>query len=137
MSIVIDTSMTMAWYFKDEATPVSATTLEFVTEHGAFAPPLWRLEVANVLNIGIRRNRIDAKFRSETIAALSELPILIDRDGDELVWTRVLSFADRYALTIYDASYFELADRHQMPLATFDQALISAGLAHGLAVITR
>lgn len=136
MSIVIDASMTMAWYFNDEATPVSIAVLEFVTEYGAFASPLWRLEVANVLNIAIRRKRIDMAFRSGALAALADLPIPIDRNGDEQVWTRALAFADRYALTVYDASYFELADRYQMPLATFDKALTNAGLAHGLPVLT-
>ncbi len=136
MSIVIDASMTMTWYFKDESTPVSAAVLDFVVEYGAFAPPLWRLEVVNVLNIAIRRKRIDLQFRTEAMAGIEQLPVLIDQDGEAQIWTRTLEFSDRYGLTIYDACYLELADRHQMSLATFDKELINAGRAHGLPVLT-
>jgi len=135
VTVVIDASMTMSWFFIDEATPESAAVLEFVVEYGAFAPILWRIEVANTLKVGIRRNRIDSAFRSRTLRALLEMPINIDQDGEKQIWTRTLALSDRYGLTIYDACYLELADRHQMPLATLDRELIAAGRAHGLPVL--
>jgi predicted nucleic acid-binding protein len=135
MSIVIDASMTMTWYFKDEATPVSAAILEFVVEFGAIVPSLWRIEVANALKVGIRRKRINSPFRSRTLATLSAMPIIIDGECDRHIWTRTLELSDQYGLTIYDACYLGLADRNNMPLATFDRELIATARAHGMPVL--
>ncbi|HSA81506.1 MAG TPA: type II toxin-antitoxin system VapC family toxin [Geminicoccaceae bacterium] len=33
-------------------------------------------------------------------------------------WTTTLRLAERFGLTIYDATYLELAQRHSLPLAT-------------------
>ncbi len=49
MSLVVDSSMTLAWYFEDEKTDESTAVLHRVVEAGAVVPALWRLEVANGL----------------------------------------------------------------------------------------
>jgi hypothetical protein len=45
--LVLDASLTLAWYFDDEANSAVDSVLADVVRHGAFVPPLWRLEVAN------------------------------------------------------------------------------------------
>jgi hypothetical protein len=47
VSLVIDCSMTLAWYFEDERTEASLAVLEQVADAGAVVPALWRLEVLN------------------------------------------------------------------------------------------
>lgn len=135
MSLVLDASLTMTWYFEDEATPATEDLLDTVAETGAVVPPLWRLEVANGFQSGIRRKRIDAAYRDASIDDLRKLPIIVDLDTDAHIWTTTLRLSDRYALTIYDACYLELAQRLNLPLATLDQELRAAGHALGLALL--
>jgi len=134
-SIVIDASLTLSWYFEDERTPATDTLLEQAAENGAVVPPLWRLEVANGLQMAIRRKRIDTGFRDRALGQLIRLPIIIDPDTDHHTWTITLRLADRFTLTIYDATYLELAQRRDLPLATLDSELHAAGRALGLAVL--
>jgi predicted nucleic acid-binding protein len=123
MSLVLDSSATLAWIFPDEANDETRRIFEQVTLSGAWVPSLWRLEIANSLQIGIRNRRIDAAWRDAVLADLSVLNITIDPDTDRFAWTNTLQVADRFRLTLYDASYLELAQRRGFPLATFDRAL--------------
>ena len=135
MSLVLDASLTMAWAFDDERTPETENTMEEVGRNGAVVPPLWRLEVVNAFQIGIRRHRIDQIYRDKLLARLKRLPISIDQDGDNHTWTTTLRLSDRYGLTIYDACYLELAQRLNLPLASLDQELRAA--AHSLGIPLR
>ncbi len=54
-SLVIDCSVTMAWYVKDEATPYTNAVRAALATERAAVPALWPLEVANVLLMGERR----------------------------------------------------------------------------------
>ena len=65
----------------------------------------------------------------EQLAELRLLPITVDRVGDDVAWTAMIGFADRFRLTIYDAAYLELAQRRSLPLGTGDSALRSAARA--------
>ncbi len=75
MSLVIDSSVTLSWFFEDERSALADEALRQVVESGAIVPSLWRLEVANGLQMAVRRKRIDAKFRDASIADLRALPI--------------------------------------------------------------
>jgi predicted nucleic acid-binding protein len=129
VSLVLDASQTLGWYFEDERTQAGDAALDRVTEEGAVVPALWRYEVANGLQTAVRRKRIDAAYRDASLAELRLLPIMIDRAGDGLVWTATLGLADRFGLTVYDAAYLELAHRRGLPLATADRALRAAARA--------
>ena len=135
MSVVIDASLTLAWYFEDEATPATDAVLDHVAELGAIAPTVWRLEIANVFLHAVRRGRVTPAFRSSALAALSSLSIQVDSEGDNRVWTTTLELAERFGLTIYDASYLELAQRHGLPLATLDSDLGRAARTSGIALM--
>ena len=132
MSVVIDSSITLAWFFEDERSAAADDVLRQVTETGAVAPSLWRLEVANALQAAIRRKRIDAAFRDASIADLRSLKVVIDGETDHRAWTTTLELAERWRLTLYDAAYLELAQRLGLPLATLDQELRVAAGALGL-----
>jgi predicted nucleic acid-binding protein len=90
-------------------------------------PGLWRLEVANILEMGIRRGRHDAAFRDSTLADLALLPIHLDPETDQRAWRETAQLAERHKLTPYDAAYLDLALRRKLPLATLDRDLRSAG----------
>ena len=126
MSVVIDASLTLTWYFDDETTPAKEALLDRVSETGAVVPGLWRLEVANAFQSALRRKRISAVYRDESLAELAQLPVTIDNDTDTYAWTTTLRLAERFGLTIYDATYLELAQRRSLPLATLDKELREA-----------
>jgi len=129
VSLVLDASLTLGWYFDDERTSAGEALLERVSEEGAVVPALWRYEVANGLQMAVRRKRIGAAYRDASLADLRVLPITIERTGDDVVWTAMIGFADRFGLTIYDAAYIELAQRRGLPLATADRAMRTAARA--------
>ena len=135
MSLVLDTSLTLSWYFEDERTPAADALLDRVADQGAMVPGLWRLEIANGLRTAIRRKRIDEGFRNRAIAQLARLPINVDPDTDRYAWTTTLQLADLFALTPYDAAYIELAQRLVLPLATLDEPLRAAATALGVALL--
>lgn len=126
MSVVIDASLTLSWYFDDEATPAADAVLDRVCEAGAVVPGLWRLEVANAFQSALRRKRITAPYRDESLTELAAMPITVDADTDTYAWTTTLRLAERFGLTIYDATYLELAQRRSLPLATLDKELREA-----------
>jgi predicted nucleic acid-binding protein len=126
MSLVVDSSVTLAWVYSDETTPAVTHVLNLVTSKGAWVPSLWRLEVANILESGARRGRHNLEFRDATLADLSLLPISIDQETDTHAWSATLRVAERHRLTLYDAAYLELAMRRSLPLATLDTDLRTA-----------
>ena len=132
MSLVVDASLTLSWYFADERSAEADAILDRIAETGAIVPVLWRLEVANGLQVAIRRKRIDADFRDRAIQQLAMLPIRVDAETATFAWTTTLQLADRFKLTVYDACYLELAQRREVPLATLDEDLRDAGRAIGV-----
>jgi predicted nucleic acid-binding protein len=135
MSLVIDSSMTLAWYFEDEKTDASLAVLHRVVDTGAVVPSLWRLEVASGLQVAVRRKRITPAYRDASLGDLRALVIAIDPQTDHHAWTATLELSDRYRLTPYDAAYLELALRRNLPLATLDADLLKACAAAGVAVL--
>jgi len=135
MSLVLDSSATLAWIYSDEVTEGVRELFDTVADAGAFVPALWRLEVANSLTIAVRRGRIDAEFRRAALDDLAMLEITTDNQTDTHAWTETLQLADLFRLTLYDAAYLELAHRRGVPLATLDEDLSAAALALGLHVL--
>ena len=135
MSIVLDSSATLAWVYADEITLPIRHVCDLVSENGAWVPGLWKLEVANILEMGVRRGRHDAAFRDSTLADLALLPISVDALTDRQAWGATLHLSERHRLTLYDAAYLELALRRGLPLASLDAELRRAAQAEGVAVL--
>lgn len=132
MTIALDASMAIAWCFEDERTAESEVALDWVVAEGALVPSLWKIEVANGLQMALRRNRIHPDYRDLALKRLQSLPIEIDPETSLHVWSAGIALADRHRLTIYDAVYLELAIRRRLPLASLDKALVEAGRQAGL-----
>jgi len=129
VSVVIDASLTLAWYFEDEATPATEAALDHVSAVGAIVPSLWRLEVANGFQSAARRGRITVLYRDRCLTELAQLAITADAETDRHAWTTTVRLAEHLGLTVYDAAYLEVAQRLQLPLATLDKALHTAAAA--------
>jgi predicted nucleic acid-binding protein len=133
-SMVIDCSITMAWYFKDEATPYTKAVRASLASNKAAVPVLWPLEVANVLLVGERRNRSTQAQATKWLRLLEALPIAVDAKTPGVAFKEVLGLARSHGLTVYDAAYLELATRLGLPLATLDDALKRAAQTVGVAL---
>lgn len=135
MTLVIDSSVTLAWLFEEERTPALIDLLTQVENEGAYAPSLWSLEVANVLQSAVRRGRIDIARRDQCLNSLENLRITIDPNTHAVAWYSTLALSDNHRLTLYDAAYLDLALRERLPLATLDKALRTAGAALGMTIL--
>jgi len=132
MAFVVDASITLTWAFPDEADERADIALELFERDAGFVPALWWFEVRNALIAGERRKRFDADATTAFLFQLARLPIVIDREPDEVT---ALALARKYKLSVYDAVYLELAGRLTAPLATCDAALTKAARAERLALI--
>jgi predicted nucleic acid-binding protein len=98
-SLVIDCSVTMAWYFKDEATPYTNAVRAALAAERAAVPALWPLEVANVLLMGERRKRSTQTKATKWLRLLSALPIAVDTQTPSLAFVPILDLARSHKLT--------------------------------------
>lgn len=135
MSLVLDSSATLAWIYANETTDKIRVLFDQVADAGAVVPALWRLEVANSLTVAVRRGRIDEEFRRYALADLALLDITTDQHTESHAWGDALRLADRFRLTVYDAAYLEIAQRRTLPLATLDTALCTAAVNLGVRIL--
>lgn len=135
MSVVIDASVTLAWVYSDERSAPIERIFSMVVEDVGWVPAIWHLEVANGLQQGIRRRRIDKDFRDGALTDLAALELAVDADTSAAAWHETLRLADRFRLTLYDACYLELAQRKALPLATLDRDHRKAGESLGLELL--
>jgi predicted nucleic acid-binding protein len=135
VSFVLDNSVALAWCFEDEQTPPIMALLDRVVETGAMAPLLWPLEALNGLLVAERRRRLDATKRAELAGLLRALPITLDDETAEKSWEDTVRLAETFRLSVYDATYLELAQRRRLPLASMDCALRNAAVASGVEVL--
>jgi predicted nucleic acid-binding protein len=124
---VVDNSVVMAWCFKDEDDSYADRVLESLSGSSAVVPPIWPLEVVNVLIAAERRNRLTEADSLRFIALLNKLPIEVEPPPiAESLMAGILPIARQYGLTSYDASYLYLAMRNGIALATLDEKLRTA-----------
>lgn len=135
MSLVLDSSITVARVFPDEWTPEILRIFDEDVIFGAWVPGIWRIEIANVLTLSVRRGRMTQVRRDEAFNDLEILPIVIDPQTGDRVWQETTALADRHRLTVYDATYLELALRKSLPLATLDRELRLAAQAEGITLL--
>ena len=123
----------MAWCFEDEATDATDGVLERFGDEQATVPPLWPLEVANVLLVAERRARISEAQAARFLELLAQLPIAVDESATDM--STVVAVGRRHVLTSYDACYLVLAERLGAPLATLDARLAQAATDAGVALL--
>jgi predicted nucleic acid-binding protein len=130
MDIVVDANVAIEW-FRLKPHPFAEAVLETLQDHDVIVPELWCWEVQDVLR------RLDAsgqltKPADDVMNELLQLPISVDDRrvglfGDETPLSR------KYALSVYDAAYLDVALRHRIELATLDKRLAAAARRAGAA----
>ena len=135
---VLDNTVTMAWCFDDETTAFTEMLLNRLSTltDTALVPALWLYEVANVTELGVRKGRITEDKARDFLDSLGDLPIEVKNPSRQRMFDAVRALAKRFKLTAYDASYLELAIRHQLPLAALDNPSGRAAKAAGAVLLS-
>jgi predicted nucleic acid-binding protein len=135
LSLVLDSYITLGRVFPDECTPAVLQVFDDHVVHGAWVPDLWKIELANVLLLSVKKGRMTRNRCDEALSDLQFLPISIDAETGKKAWKETLTLADRHQLTVYDATYLELALRRSLPLATLDRDLRKAAQSEGVTLL--
>jgi predicted nucleic acid-binding protein len=132
MPFVLDALIPACWALQDEQDPRADAAFVRMKKEEAVVPSLWWFEIRNILVVNERRKRITESDTSVFLRDLAGLRVRLDQEPEESV---VLRLARTYGLSVYDASYLELALREAIPLATLDAQLIAAAHAEGSGLI--
>ncbi|HEX6298105.1 MAG TPA: type II toxin-antitoxin system VapC family toxin [Burkholderiales bacterium] len=133
MAVIFDCSVTLAWFLKDERTAFTDAAFELLESAECWVPYLWRLEFPNALLMAERKRRVGREQRLEILDNAAQLSLRTDQTMPDI--RTLSSLADRRGLTVYDASYLELAARSNSDLITLDRNLAQAAAAEGVAVL--
>jgi predicted nucleic acid-binding protein len=132
-SFIVDASVGFAWVYQGQATPETDQLLNEVAAGATvIVPALWFLEMSNVLLIAQRRHRLTAIQRKAAMEKLTAMQLTVDEEGSRNAFGKTSELAEKYGLTIYDATYLELALRRSLPLASRDEALTKAATRCGI-----
>ena len=133
-AIVIDASVASSWCFEDEASLTHEQVGALFDTFLCCVPAIFRVEVANAVNVGVRRGRMSEALAAETLAEVQDLVWNVDAsDADAVI--AAFGIARRHGLTMYDAMYVELARRLGIPLASNDRDLRRSAVVEGVTVV--
>ncbi|MBU1085701.1 MAG: type II toxin-antitoxin system VapC family toxin [Candidatus Beckwithbacteria bacterium] len=120
---VIDASAILSILFTDEKTP------QFLKIHitqfsqgrlKLLAPIILKYEVANSIKSAVLQKRITENIAIKLLEKFLLLPISYPKKID---YRLTLSLAIKHKLSVYDASYLQLAKSKRYPLLTLDKNL--------------
>lgn len=123
VNAVVDTNVIA--YFILGTEPFVEETRQFMSLlEEAWAPALWEAEFANALWMATRHNILSVDDAVSRLALAHGLGIRVV--PIHTLWQGALVRAHLSKVAVYDTLFVELAAREQLPLATFDAALLKA-----------
>lgn len=134
-AFVLDSSVALAWVLPRQQTARTKTILAQTTDMGALTTTLWPIEVANILLVYERRGQMTTAERINALGLFADLPVTVDDQTAARAWGTAFDLALAHKLTVYDATYLELALRSGLPLATLDADLCRAATSLGVPVL--
>jgi predicted nucleic acid-binding protein len=132
---VVDASVALAWCFPDEASEYADAVLTALEGQELIVPAIWPIEITNALLVGERRKRIRQPEIRRFADLLMGLKISEDLQNVSEALGHVLPLAREYDISAYDASYLDVAIRHEAPLATLDRTLQQAARDAGVTIV--
>lgn len=121
---VVDASFLLSFLVPDESADKGEYEDLILGKVGLIAPGLLRFEVGNALLLASRRKRLTAVNARKIIRLFDNLPI----GYKEVNLPEVFLLADKFNLTIYDASYVWLARKLKADLLTHDKEMREAAM---------
>jgi predicted nucleic acid-binding protein len=131
VALVVDASMIVAWFVIGQATTHTRKVLARAGSEVLHAPTLLQIELASALVKLAHRRKITPAAIGDILAEFEALDLVTDRTPPTA--RTIASMCRRYALSAYDAAYFELAMRLELPLAAKDGPLVEAARKVGMA----
>lgn len=137
MKLVLDASVALNWLslpsqpFREAAFRI----LEGLDDYVTYVPTIWHLEVAHGAMRAERSGMASASMLTKFSEILSRVPFSEEQRPTQLWLAASVSLARKHSLTVYDASYLELALATGATLATFDQKLCAAAQTCGVSVL--
>ena len=136
MGFVLDASVALAAVLPGENVASAATEiLTRVPEEEAFVPGLWHLEIGNAVLVRLRRRHITMTEAEKILERLRTLPVALDPEPPAHAFDVTFQLALTHTLSLYDATYLELALRRGLPIASLDQTLRGAAAALGMPLL--
>jgi len=133
MKYVVDSSFFCALFLPDECSSVVDAFFKSIDEKDTMlVPSLWWYEIANVLTMAVRRERLTHAQMNEIIGLLETIDMTTKEVSSLMQVTTLYEIAQLYALTAYDAAYLALAIAESACLATLDESLLHAGKKAGV-----
>ena len=123
---VLDNSVVMAWGLREERTEDAHRVIRMLDHCKARVPAIWPLEFANAMLNAERRKRLSDANTAWLRESILSLPISVVTETPAHVITAIFVLAREQGLSVYDASYLDLAMREGLPLATLDDRLHDA-----------
>jgi predicted nucleic acid-binding protein len=131
--IVIDASTALAWAFNDDN--FADRFADQLASERLLAPPIWRLEVVNVILRNERQRLITLEQGNRILAALNAIDVEIVDSQAAQALEQLAAFARPHQLTAYDAAYLDVALKSSATLLTLDQNLIDAAGRLGVSLM--
>lgn len=107
----------------------------FVSQNGQiYVPQLFWVEFGNVLLNAAKPKkngdspRITQVQLVEIMQLVKKLPIYTDPQPDSDTMQRIMTYAQEYNLSFYDATYVELSRRYNIPFKTYDKELLKLSI---------
>ena len=134
-AFIVDASVAIAWVHPAQATRHTEGMLDAIADGATLeVPALWPLDVANALVVLVRQRKLKEQERQAALGWLQGLRLRLDHEMAGLTVSRLSDLATAHQLSVYDATYLELALRRQLPLACADGALRNAAKSTGVSL---
>ncbi|MBX3385558.1 MAG: type II toxin-antitoxin system VapC family toxin [Phycisphaeraceae bacterium] len=133
VSFVIDASAALAWLFRDAQDSGRIDTL--LESADAHAPPIWRLEVANIVLVRERRKLISPDHARVYLSEIDGIGVNLTDGAAAVSASTIAHLARPHQLTAYDAAYLDLAITLGFPLCTIDRNLTEAAKRSGIPLV--
>lgn len=132
--LVLDASTALGWMVDTPAPRVALRALHLL-QSGTVGviPDLWYYEVSNALIVAERRGRASAQVVSSHARDIERLAEFLE--VSPTTPSALIAAARQSGLTAYDAAYFELALRLNLPLATLDDRMRAAAQRAGIELL--
>lgn len=121
---VLDASILIQTIIREKYTEIALKLVSILEE--IYAPPPILYEIGNVLAILTRRKLINEGDAVRKFNYVKSIPTL---NVNEIKFDRAIDMAIELRLTLYDASYLNLALEVEAPLITADRKLYEKGKA--------
>ncbi len=133
-TFVLDNSVVIAWVLAEDDQRAE-TVMDLLESGTARVPGIWPFEFANALVMAERRKRLTQAEAAQLRDIVSALPIEVVQESRDRICVAIAELAREHGLSVYDASYLDLALREGLPMATLDERLCNAAQRCGVSLV--